>query len=156
MIYAIPRMQGKPWDLVVEDMATANLVKSLNGVDGIYLGTSVRADEILARNSQIALWSEHVSPRWVADREFITDTGKTIRTPVNIFDDLTLDMWFIDVKYNVFDAAIGLYTECQGLEEARDTMLRLQTTFLIEHYMGTYVTYDSESIKDVWPIPADV
>ena len=75
---------------------------------------------------------------------------------MNIFNDGTLDMWFIEVKYNVFDPTIGLYIECQGLEEARNTMRRLQTTFLTEHYMGTYITYDSESIKDVWPVPADV
>lgn len=148
-------MQGKPWDLVVEDMATANLVKSLNGVDSVYLGMAARADEILARNGQAALWSVHVSPRWVADREFTTATGATARTPANIFNDGTLDMWFIDVKYNVFDATTGLYIECQGLEEARNTMQRLQTTFLTDHAMDTYQTYDSDSIKDVWPIPAD-
>jgi hypothetical protein len=148
-------MLGKPWDLVVEDMSVVATVRSLNGVDGIYLGGVDHADKMLATHQQSAVWSQHVRTRWIADREFVTESGLAMRKSADLFNDHELDMWFLDAKYNVFDAVTGLYVACQGLVEARNIMAQLQAKFLTDHAMDMYHTYHSDSIKAVWPVLPD-
>jgi hypothetical protein len=143
LVYVITDPLTVNYDLIAEDLATANLFGSLPRVQAIYLG----GQEMAARRLQIHQISalNQNKDAFVSDREFLNDDGNVSRIVVDLLDPAQ-EIVFPNSVYNLFDVNTTSYIRCEGFEQAKNTMLDIQHRFLKDASLDTCKVYDHETL----------